>query len=105
MELIVEGEELKQLPNSNKQLPSLLDRDYGINKVYNLTGTNNIDSYTVFYVNEFNDNYYYVPVTKYINNELQLCPTNYKYTLYQLLLITFYNIKLMLLTIFNWRIT
>ena len=23
----------------------------------------------VFYVNEFNDNYYYVPVTKYINND------------------------------------
>ena len=67
VKILVEGEELKQLPNSNKQLPSLLDRDYGINKVYNLTGTNNIDSYTVFYVNEFNDNYYYVPVTKYIN--------------------------------------
>ena len=69
VKILVEGEELKQLPNSNKQLPSLLDRDYGINKVYNLTGTNNIDSYTVFYVNEFNDNYYYVPVTKYINND------------------------------------
>lgn len=62
VKILVEGEELKQLP-------SLLDRDYGINKVYNLTGTNNIDSYTVFYVNEFNDNYYYVPVTKYINND------------------------------------
>ena len=69
VKILVEGEELKQLPNSNKQLPSLLDRDYGTNKVYNLTGTNNIDSYTVFYVNEFNDNYYYVPVTKYINND------------------------------------
>ena len=69
VKILVEREELKQLPNSNKQLPSLLDRDYGINKVYNLTGTNNIDSYTVFYVNEFNDNYYYVPVTKYINND------------------------------------
>ena len=69
VKILVEGEELKQLPNSNKQLPSLLDRDYGINNVYNLTGTNNIDSYTVFYVNEFNDNYYYVPVTKYINND------------------------------------
>lgn len=69
VKILVEGEELKQLPNSSKQLPSLLDRDYGINKVYNLTGTNNIDSYTVFYVNEFNDNYYYVPVTKYINND------------------------------------
>lgn len=69
VKILVEGEELKQLPNSNKQLPSLFDRDYGINKVYNLTGTNNIDSYTVFYVNEFNDNYYYVPVTKYINND------------------------------------
>lgn len=71
IKILVEGKELKELPNSKKQLPLILNREYGINKVYNLNGTYNIDSYTVFYVNEFNDNYYYVPVTKYINNENQ----------------------------------
>lgn len=67
----VEGEQLEKLPISKKTLPTSLDMSYGINKKYELTTTNNIDSYTVFYVNKYNDNYYYVPVTKYINNENQ----------------------------------
>lgn len=65
----VEGEVLTNLPNSKKTLPSALDRSYGINKDYELVTINNIDSYTVYYVNEYNDNNYYVPVTKYINSE------------------------------------
>lgn len=65
----VEGEVLTNLPNSKKTLPSVLDRSYGINKDYELVTINNIDSYTVYYVNKYNDNNYYVPVTKYINSE------------------------------------
>ena len=45
-----------------------LDKKYGINKKYDLITTNNIDSYTTYYVSNYNDNKYYVPVTKYINN-------------------------------------
>lgn len=67
----VEGEILSKLPNSNKILPTVLDKTYGINKSYDLVTTNNIDSYTVYYVSNFNDNEYYVPVTKYINNNKQ----------------------------------
>ena len=64
----VEGENLTKLP-SGTNLPTILDRSYGINKNYELTTTNNIESYTVYYVNEYNDNSYYVPVTKYINSK------------------------------------
>ncbi len=71
VKILVEGNILEKLPNSNKNLPTLLDKSYGINKIYDLTTTSDIDSYTIFYVNEFNDNYYYVPVTKYINNKNQ----------------------------------
>lgn len=67
----VEGEVLSKLPNSGKNLPTSLDKSYGINKSYDLITTQNIDSYTVYYVSEFNDNKYYVPVTKYVNNEKQ----------------------------------
>lgn len=67
----VEGEILSKLPNSNKVLPTVLDKTYGINKSYDIVTTNNIDSYTVYYVSNFNDNEYYVPVTKYINNNKQ----------------------------------
>ena len=67
----VEGSSLERLPISNKILPTSLDKSYGINKMYEMNNLLDIDSYTVFYVNEYNDNYYYVPVTKYINNENQ----------------------------------
>lgn len=63
----VEGEVITNVPNSSKTLPTNLDRSYGINKIYELTSANNIDSYTVYYVSSYNNNYYYVPVTKYIN--------------------------------------
>ena len=63
----VEGEVLKNLPSGIK-LPTLLNKDYGINKSYNLVSTKDIDSYTMYYVNKYNDYEYYVPVTKYVNN-------------------------------------
>lgn len=63
----VEGEVLSNLPNSKENLPTVLDRSYGINKTYDLVTTNNIESYTVYYVNNYNDEEYYVPITKYVN--------------------------------------
>lgn len=67
----VDGEVLERLPNSNKILPTVLDKTYGINKSYDIVSTNNIESYTVYYVSNYNDNMYYVPVTKYINSNKQ----------------------------------
>lgn len=67
----VNGEVLTKLPNSGKNLPSVLDKSFGINKVYDISSVHNIDSFTVYYVNSYNDNSYYVPVTKYINNDNQ----------------------------------
>ena len=63
----VEGNVLDKLPYSHKSLPTILDRSFGINKVYNLSSTKDIDSYTLYYVGHYNDSEYYVPVTKYIN--------------------------------------
>lgn len=67
----VEGEKLTKLPKSGKMLTDILDKSYGINKVYDITSMHNIDSFTLYYVNTYNDNNYYVPVTKYINNDSQ----------------------------------
>ncbi len=67
----VEGEVLTNLPNSKETLPTVLTKKYGINKIYELTSLQNIESYTIYYVNSYNNNNYYVPVTKYINNESQ----------------------------------
>ena len=64
----VDSSPLIRLPNSKELLPEVLDKSYGINKTYDLVTTNNIVSYTTYYVNEYNNNEYYVPVTKYINS-------------------------------------
>ena len=71
IEIYVDGVKLKKLPNSKKVLPEYLDKEYGINKKYELTSLNDIYSYTVYYVNNYNDELYYTPVTKYINSENQ----------------------------------
>lgn len=66
----VEGEVLNNLPKSGEALPSVLDKSYGINKTYDLVNTSDIDSYTLYYVNKYNNNEYYVPVTKYVNSKI-----------------------------------
>ena len=67
----VEGNDLEVIPKTSKTLKTSLDKSLGINKKYELTSLNDIDSYTVYYVSSYNDNYYYVPITKYINNTMK----------------------------------
>ena len=71
IEIYVDGSKLEYLPNSKKKLPDKLDKNYGINKQYEMTTLNDIDSYTVYYVMNYNDATYYTPVTKYVNNNNQ----------------------------------
>ena len=67
--IYVEGDILTKLPKTKINLPSTLDRSFGINKEFDLTNTKNIKDVTVYYINQINENYYYVPVTKYLNDE------------------------------------
>ena len=67
--LYVEGDILTKLPKTKINLPSTLDRTFGINKEYNITKPKDISNVTIYYVSKFNDNYYYVPVTKYVNDD------------------------------------
>lgn len=62
--LFVDGSILDKLPNSNKVLPPLLTRDYGINKTYNLNSYKNVNHTTIYYIKDHN----YLPVT-FINND------------------------------------
>ena len=64
--IYVNGDVLTKLP-SGKILPTSLDRSYGINKEYDITTYKNIDKITIYYLSKYNDNIYYVPVTKYID--------------------------------------
>lgn len=66
--IYVEGNVLTKLPQTNITLPSTLDRNFGINKTYDFTSTKDLNQVTIYYLNKHNDNYYYVPVTKYLND-------------------------------------
>ena len=66
--IFVNNELLTKLPNSNKELPKILNRKYGINKVYDISDIRNTTKTTIYYLNKNNNLKYYTPVT-YINND------------------------------------
>lgn len=67
--IYVEGDILSKLPKTGIHLPSTLDRSYGINKEYKVESFKDINSVTVYYVSKYNNDIYYVPVTKYLNDD------------------------------------
>lgn len=46
----------------------VLDKSIGINKKYDIKNRTNINKVIVYYLEDINDNKYYVPVTKYLND-------------------------------------
>ena len=46
----------------------VLDKSIGINKKYDIKSRENINKVVVYYLEDINDNKYYVPVTKYLND-------------------------------------
>jgi len=53
----------------NKNIPDIITKEYGINKRIELKSFNDISKVTVFYIDNEDDNYYYVPITKYVNDD------------------------------------
>lgn len=47
----------------------LLDENVPINSIYSYTNRNSIEKVVIYYQTEQNNQYYYVPVTKYLNQE------------------------------------
>ena len=66
--IYIDGNILTRLPKSNITLPTTLDRSFGINKEYNINSNKGITKTTIYYVSKFDDNEYYVPITK-VNND------------------------------------
>ena len=67
--IYIEGDILSLLPKTKTHLPGTLDRSYGINKEYDIESFKDVNSVTVYYVSKYNDDIYYVPVTKYVNDD------------------------------------
>lgn len=66
--ITINGSNLTKLPNTNIFIPNYLNRRIGINKMYDITSLDNVTSITEYYINSYNGNNYYVPVTKYTND-------------------------------------
>ncbi len=65
VEIYVEGELLKYVSNM-KNIPTILTKDIGINKKYEITSNNNISKIVLYFLGE-NDNL--IPITKYVNDD------------------------------------
>ncbi|MBQ2640314.1 MAG: GerMN domain-containing protein [Bacilli bacterium] len=66
--ILIDGKILENYPNTKESLPNILDKEIGINKEYNLSSRNNISKTVIYYVNKIDNDNYYVPVTKYLND-------------------------------------
>lgn len=67
--ILVEGKNLEEYPNSKEKINKILDKSIGINKNYDITSFNNINKVVIYYLENINNNLYYVPVTKYVNDD------------------------------------
>ena len=64
----IEGKQLEKLNKNNILLPKILKRNFGINKIYDITDFKNVTKIIIYYTSKTSNDYtYYVPVTKYIN--------------------------------------
>ena len=99
--IFVDNNLLNKLPNSSEKLPLTLDRNIGINTMYEITDFKDTNLVTTYYLSKDNDYYYYIPISKLTNtgkekieviiNELQSAP------IYQTNLMSFLNSKAKLL--------
>ena len=104
IEIYVEENMLKYVPHTNKKLPAVLTEDFGINKTYEISKTDNIVKIVMTYYGSDNNDYYEIPVTKYVNDDREkleiiieelenLCTVNNLKTLVENLEVLEYNIE------------
>ena len=65
----IDNKLLDYLPNSKLIINQPLTKNNGINKVFDLYDYKNTKNVTVYYINSYNNKYYYVPVTKVTNDK------------------------------------
>lgn len=65
----INGNILSELPKAKKKIPEVITRDFGINKVFDIDNLNGIQKVTLYYLDKISNNNYYVPVTKYLNDD------------------------------------
>ena len=67
--ILVDGEVLRNYPNTGEVFGSVLNKSIGINNRYDITSRKDINRVILYYVDLIDEDIYYVPVTKYINDD------------------------------------
>ena len=67
--ILVDGELLRSYPNTGEVFGSVLNKSIGINNRYDITSRKDINRVILYYVDLIDKDIYYVPVTKYINDD------------------------------------
>jgi spore germination protein GerM len=67
--ILVDGEVLDSYPNTKEEFGRVLNKSIGINKKYDIINRENINKVILYYIDLIDDDIYYVPVTKYINDD------------------------------------
>lgn len=68
IEIYAEGNMLKYIPHTTKELPTILTKNIGINKSYEIDRNSDIKKVFMTYYTNNNNSYHEVPVTKYVND-------------------------------------
>lgn len=66
--ILVEGTFLDKYPNTGESLNKVLDKNIDINREFRVVSRDDISKVVVYYLDDIDDNLYYVPVTKYLND-------------------------------------
>ena len=65
----INGNNLNKLPISGKNIPNILSRSIGINRKIKANSFKNTQDVTTYFINEINNNKYYIPVTLTTDNK------------------------------------
>ena len=68
IEIYVDGKLLRYVPHTKKELPVILTKDFGINKMYEINNTDDVVKVVMTYFMDCDNSFCEVPVTKYTND-------------------------------------
>ncbi len=67
--ILVEGKAYDKSVNTNEEYPLVFDKGIGINDNYEVKSREDINKVVIYYLERIEDDIYYVPVTKYVNDD------------------------------------
>lgn len=65
--IYVDGKNVNELFDS--KIPAVITKNWGINKKYDLKNKKDIKKFVVYYIDQIDNANYYVPITKYVNDD------------------------------------